>query len=377
MGCQVSDMCACLTLRPDFTDNQETTMSARAAIESVLVENRVSPQRQHGQERPHFGHGRLQRPVRSGRRTLRVSGPPGPRQRGLVQALHEPWMSPRHRSTSGLMTANSMPAPTAWTSTSARPRKTRSAVIFEADDGTVTKTTYKELLARVSQFANAPQGPGHPEGRPRAGVHAHDARRRGSPCRPVPASAPSTAWCSAAFGQGRARTHHRWWCCGGHHGQLPDAWWQGTAAQAIVDEALDMGGCDAVKRAGVQRTASACNMVAGRDLTFDQALAKVKAPPARLCPWVRSTPVHPYTSGSTGKAKGCAASTGGYLLWAKLTMDWTFDLKGTVMCSGAPPTLAGSPATATWLMARWRQAPPRSSLKASPPTRTPGALADD
>jgi acetyl-CoA synthetase len=34
-----------------------------------------------------------------------------------------------------------------------------------------------------------------------------------------------------------------------------------------------------------------------------------------------------YTSGSTGKPKGVQHSTGGYLLWAKLTMDWTFDLK--------------------------------------------------
>jgi acetyl-CoA synthetase len=34
-----------------------------------------------------------------------------------------------------------------------------------------------------------------------------------------------------------------------------------------------------------------------------------------------------YTSGSTGKPKGIQHSTGGYLLWAKLTMDWTFDLQ--------------------------------------------------
>ncbi|MEI6620051.1 MAG: AMP-binding protein, partial [Betaproteobacteria bacterium] len=35
------------------------------------------------------------------------------------------------------------------------PVENKTAVIFEADDGTVTKTSYKELLARVSQFANA------------------------------------------------------------------------------------------------------------------------------------------------------------------------------------------------------------------------------
>jgi acetyl-CoA synthetase len=34
-----------------------------------------------------------------------------------------------------------------------------------------------------------------------------------------------------------------------------------------------------------------------------------------------------YTSGSTGKPKGVQHSTGGYLLWAMLTMKWTFDHK--------------------------------------------------
>jgi acetyl-CoA synthetase len=35
------------------------------------------------------------------------------------------------------------------------PTENKTAIIFEADDGAVTKVTYKELLARVSQFANA------------------------------------------------------------------------------------------------------------------------------------------------------------------------------------------------------------------------------
>ena len=34
-----------------------------------------------------------------------------------------------------------------------------------------------------------------------------------------------------------------------------------------------------------------------------------------------------YTSGSTGKPKGVQHSSGGYLLWAMLTMRWTFDIK--------------------------------------------------
>jgi len=35
------------------------------------------------------------------------------------------------------------------------PTENKTAIIFEADDGAVTKVTYKELLGRVSQFANA------------------------------------------------------------------------------------------------------------------------------------------------------------------------------------------------------------------------------
>src|SRR6201996_1468604 len=35
------------------------------------------------------------------------------------------------------------------------PVEKKTAIVFEADDGSVTKLSYKELLARVSQFANA------------------------------------------------------------------------------------------------------------------------------------------------------------------------------------------------------------------------------
>ena len=44
------------------------------------------------------------------------------------------------------------------------PVENKTAVIFEADDGTVTKTTYKELLTRVSQFANALKADGIQKG---------------------------------------------------------------------------------------------------------------------------------------------------------------------------------------------------------------------
>src|SRR5690606_14295756 len=35
------------------------------------------------------------------------------------------------------------------------PVEDKTAIVFEADDGAVTRITYRELLARVAQFANA------------------------------------------------------------------------------------------------------------------------------------------------------------------------------------------------------------------------------
>jgi hypothetical protein len=55
----------------------------------------------------------------------------------------------------------------------------KTAIIFEADDGEVTKVTYSELLAKVCQLANGAEGPGRQEGRPRRHLHADERRRRG------------------------------------------------------------------------------------------------------------------------------------------------------------------------------------------------------
>jgi acetyl-CoA synthetase len=67
--------------------------------------------------------------------------------------------------------------------------------------------------------------------------------------------------------------------------------------------------------------------VAGRDLTFSQAMEGQ----SDHCEPVAVGAEHPlfilYTSGSTGKPKGVQHSTAGYLMWAKVTMDWTFDLQ--------------------------------------------------
>ncbi|MFM2274172.1 MAG: hypothetical protein RL211_44 [Pseudomonadota bacterium] len=208
------------------------------------------------------------------------------------------------------------------------PTENKVAVIFEADDGTVTKTTYKELLARVSQFANALKADGIQKGdrvlvympMTLEGVIA------------MQACARIGATHSVVFGGFSAKALQERIIDAGAVAVITSNYQMRGGKElplkAIVDEGLGLGGCDTIKTVYVfQRTKTACNMVAGRDKTFDEALAGKSTE----CAPVPVGAEHPlfilYTSGSTGKPKGVQHSTGGYLLWAKLTMDWTFDLK--------------------------------------------------
>ncbi len=208
------------------------------------------------------------------------------------------------------------------------PTENKVAVIFEADDGTVTKTTYKELLARVSQFANALKADGIQKGdrvlvympMTLEGVIA------------MQACARIGATHSVVFGGFSAKALQERIIDAGAVAVITSNYQMRGGKElplkSIVDEGIAMGGCESIKNVYVyQRTKTACNMVAGRDKTFDEALAGKSTD----CAPVPVGAEHPlfilYTSGSTGKPKGVQHSTGGYLLWAKLTMDWTFDLK--------------------------------------------------
>ncbi len=208
------------------------------------------------------------------------------------------------------------------------PNENKTAVIFEADDGTVTKTTYKELLAKVSQFANALKAKGIQKGdrvliympMTLEGVIAMQACARiGATHSVVFGGFSSKAVQERIIDAGAvAVITANFQMRGGK--QLP--------LKAIVDEGLGLGGCESVKTVFVfERTASPCNMVAGRDLTFTEAMQGQSTE----CAPVPVGAEHPlfilFTSGSTGKPKGVQHATGGFLLWAKLTMDWTFDLK--------------------------------------------------
>lgn len=208
------------------------------------------------------------------------------------------------------------------------PVENKVAITFESDDGKVSQVTYKELLARVGQFANALKAQGIRKGdrvivyMP-MGVEGVVAMQ---------ACARIGATHSVVFGGFSAKSlQERIIDAGAVAVITANFQMRGgkeMGLKAIVDEALAMGGCDTLKTVLVyQRTATPCNMVAGRDKTFDEVLKGQSSE----CPPEPVGAEHPlfilYTSGSTGKPKGVQHSTGGYLLWAKLTMDWTFDIR--------------------------------------------------
>ncbi|MBC5783073.1 acetate--CoA ligase [Ramlibacter sp. USB13] len=208
------------------------------------------------------------------------------------------------------------------------PVENKVAIVFESDDGQVSQVTYKELLARVSQFANALKAQGIKKGdrvivyMP-MGVEGVVAMQ---------ACARIGATHSVVFGGFSAKSiHERVIDAGAVAIVTANYQMRGgkeMGLKSIVDEALAMGGCESVKSVLVyMRTPTACNMVAGRDKTFDEVL-KGQSTECKPEPVGAEHPLFIlYTSGSTGKPKGVQHSTGGYLLWSKLTMDWTFDLQ--------------------------------------------------
>ena len=207
-------------------------------------------------------------------------------------------------------------------------RGDRVAIIFEADDGTVTRVTYADLLARTAQLANALKARGVKKGdrvviyMPMSveGVVA------------MQACARIGATHSVVFGGFSAQSlRDRIQDAGAVMVLTADEQARGGKSlplKSIVDEALADNSCPTIKHVIVyKRTGGNIAWVAGRDEWLHDAVAGL----ASSCEpeWVEAE--HPlfllYTSGSTGKPKGVQHSTGGYLLHAALTTKWTFDLK--------------------------------------------------
>jgi acetyl-CoA synthetase len=206
--------------------------------------------------------------------------------------------------------------------------ETKTAIIFESDDGQVTRVTYRELLERVAQFANALKAMGVKKG-DRVVVYM-PMTIEGVVA--MQACARIGATHSVVFGGFSAKALQERIIDAGAVAVITANYQMRGGKElplkGIVDDAIALGGCDTLRQVLVfQRTATPVNMQAGRDVWLHDAL---QGQPTQ-CPAEVVDAEHPlfilYTSGSTGKPKGVQHSTAGYLLWTKLTMQWTFDIR--------------------------------------------------
>jgi acetyl-CoA synthetase len=203
----------------------------------------------------------------------------------------------------------------------------KTALIFEGESGDTRRLSYRELHAEVCRFANALKSRGVKQGDrvviymplvPEIVIAMHACARIGAIHSIVFGgfSAPSLKDRIEDAGARvliTADGGHR----GGHTVEL----------KAAVDKAL-AAGCRTIEQVIVcKRTGETVAMQSGRDVWWDEAV-EGQSP---VCDPVWVDAEHPlfllYTSGSTGKPKGIQHSSAGYLLGAKTTSKWVFDLR--------------------------------------------------
>ena len=206
-------------------------------------------------------------------------------------------------------------------------RAEKTAVIFEGEPGDVRRLTYRELHAQVCRFANALKAQGVERGDrviiymplvPEILVAMHACNRIGAVHSVVFGgfSAPALRDRIVDTEAKVVITADGGWR-GGHVVEL----------KAAADQALTSHGKSVRRVIVLKRTGQPVAMDPKRDLWWHDA---IEGQPAACEPeWVDAE--HPlyllYTSGSTGKPKGIQHATGGYLLGAKLTTQWVFDLR--------------------------------------------------
>jgi len=200
------------------------------------------------------------------------------------------------------------------------------AIVFEADDGTVTRRTYTELLAETCRMANALRALGVNKGDRVVIYMAMSIEGVVA----MQACARLGAVHTVVFGGFSAHSlRDRIADTGAVVVVTADEQLRGGKAlplKAIVDEALAMEGCESVREVLVHRRSGGRVAWQGRD----HWLHELTAFQADTCEpeWVGAE--HPlfllYTSGSTGKPKGVQHCSGGYLVQAAVSTTWTFDL---------------------------------------------------
>jgi acetyl-CoA synthetase len=202
----------------------------------------------------------------------------------------------------------------------------KTAVTFVGEPGDVRHVSYRELHADVCRFANALLAQGVKSGdrvviymplTPEAVVAMHACARIG-------------AIHSVVFGGFSALSlRDRIEDAGAVMLITADGGFRGgkiVELKEAADKALSQG-CESIRSVIVlKRTAHDVPMKYGRDVWWHDAVEGQS--PVCEPHWVDAE--HPlfllYTSGSTGKPKGIQHASAGYLLGAKLTSKWVFDL---------------------------------------------------
>ncbi len=206
-------------------------------------------------------------------------------------------------------------------------RADKVAIIFEGEPGDVRKLTYRDLHGEVCRFANGLRG---------LGVGRGDRVVIYMPLIPeaviaMQACARIGAIHSVVFGGFSSNAvKDRIEDAGAKLVITADGGWRAgntVELKRAVDKAL-ADGCPTVQKVVVYgRTGTDCEMRDGRDLWWKELVSAQRA----TCEpeWVDAE--HPlfllYTSGSTGKPKGIQHASAGYLLNAKTSTQWVFDLK--------------------------------------------------
>ena len=297
----------------------------------------------------------------------------GARAGHVVRAVRRSCSSGSCRTRSGSSAASSTSPTTASTGTSRRGTASEVAYHWEGEpEGERREVTYADLQREVTRLANALKELGVGKGTPVGiymGMVPEAARSR---CSPARGSARRTRSSSAASRPTRSPTALHDMECEVLITQ-DEAWRRGTTVplKRTADEALGGG---AGRRARPSSSAARATRCRCRRAATTGGTSSTHRRPA-------SCPPEPmdaedllyllYTSGTTAKPKGIVHTTG--RLPRRRRRDAPLRLRpqaGRRTSTGARPTSAGSPATATSSTGRSATARRASSTRARPTSRT-------